>query len=140
MTGTSSEAGQFEKGVAQSARKLALWTGAWLVSLAIATFGSILVWESSLTLKIVSILINFNIGIAAIRANVRHIQSLDEMMQRVHLEAMGMAMGISIVTGISLSVLSTSDVLPFKVDISILVALMGLVYGIGTAVGMRRYR
>ena len=62
------------------------------------------------------------------------------MMQRVHLEALGMATGIAIVTGISLSVLSTSQVLPFKVDISILVMLLGLVYGIGTAVGMRRYK
>ena len=140
MTGTSSEAGQFEKGVAHSTRNLAIWTGAWLVTLAIATFGSILVWDSSLTLKLASILINFAIGIGTIKANIRHIQSLDEMMQRVHLEAMGMAMGIAIVAGISLSVLSTSEVLPFKVDISIIVALLGLVYGIGTAVGMRRYK
>ncbi len=140
MNELSSEAGHFEKGVAQSTRQLAIWTGAWLVSLAIATFGSILVWDSSLTLKIVSILINFVIGIGTIRANIRHIQSLDEMMQRVHLEALGMATGIAIVAGISLSVLSTSQVLPFKVDISILVMLLGLVYGIGTAVGMRRYK
>ncbi|MDJ0918723.1 MAG: hypothetical protein QNJ05_13230 [Woeseiaceae bacterium] len=140
MTGTSSEAGQFEKGVAQSTKKLAIWTVAWLISLAIATFGSTLVWDSSLTLKIASILINFVIGIGTIKANIRHIQSLDEMMQRVHLEALGMATGIAIVAGISLSVLSTSEVLPFKVDISILVMLLGLVYGIGTVVGMRRYK
>ncbi len=140
MTGTSSEAPHFKKGVAQSTRQLAIWTVAWLVSLAIATFGSTLVWDSSLTLKLSSILINFLIGIGTIKANVRHIQSLDEMMQRVHLEAMGMAMGIAIVAGISLSVLSTAEVLPFKVDISVIVMLLGLVYGIGTVVGMRRYK
>ena len=140
MTGTSSEAPHFKKGVAQSTRQLAIWTVALLVSLAIATFGSTLVWDSSLTLKLSSILINFLIGIGTIKANVRHIQSLDEMMQRVHLEAMGMAMGIAIVAGISLSVLSTAEVLPFKVDISVIVMLLGLVYGIGTVVGMRRYK
>lgn len=140
MTGTSSEAPHFKKGVAQSTRQLAIWTVAWLVSLAIATFGSTLVWDSNLTLKLSSILINFLIGIGTIKANVRHIQSLDEMMQRVHLEAMGMAMGIAIVAGISLSVLSTAEVLPFKVDISVIVMLLGLVYGIGTVVGMRRYK
>ena len=140
MTGTTSEAGHFEKGVAQSTRKLAIWTGAWLVTLAIATFGSALVWDSSLALKLASILINFAIGIGTIKANIRHIQSLDEMMQRVHLEAMGIAMGISIVAGITLSVLSSSDVIPFKVDISIIVMLLGLVYGIGTVIGMRRYK
>ncbi|MDJ0759295.1 MAG: hypothetical protein QNJ19_07845 [Woeseiaceae bacterium] len=140
MTGTSSEAPHFKKGVAQSTRQLAIWTVAWLVSLAIATFGSTLVWDSNLTLKLSSILINLLIGIGTIKANVRHIQSLDEMMQRVHLEAMGMAMGIAIVAGISLSVLSTAEVLPFKVDISVIVMLLGLVYGIGTVVGMRRYK
>ncbi len=140
MTGTSSETGHFEKSVAHSTRKLGLWTAAWLVTLAIATFGSTLVWHSSLALKLASISLNFAIGIGTIFANIRHIQSLDEMMQRVHLEAMGMAMGISIVTGISLSVLSTSDVLPFKVDISIMVMILGLVYGVGTVVGMRRYK
>ena len=140
MNETASEAGRFAKGVAQSTRKLAIWTGAWVVTVAIATFGSILVWDSSLVLKLASIALNFAIGIGTIRANIRHLQSLDEMMQRVHLEAMGMSLGLSVITGISLSILASSDVIPFKVDVSIMVALMGLIYGIGTFVGMRRYK
>lgn len=140
MSNSSSNTSQWEKGVADSTKKLALWTGAWLITLAIATFGSILVWESSLALKVISIGVNFVIGIGAIRANIRHIQSLDEMMQRVHLQAMGMAMGISIVAGITYSVLDTSDVIPFHAEISHVVALTGLVYGIGTMLGLRRYQ
>ncbi len=140
MNETASAAGHFEKGVAQSTRKLAIWTGAWVVTVAIATFGSILVWDESLVLKFASIALNFAIGIGTIRANIRHLQSLDEMMQRVHLEAMGMALGLSVITGISLSILASSEVIPFEVDVSIMVALMGLIYGIGTFVGMRRYK
>ena len=140
MSNATSNTSQWEKGVAHSTRKLAIWTGAWVVSVAVATFGSILVWDESLLLKLASISLNFAIGLGAIRANIRHIQSLDEMMQRVHLEAMGMALGLSIISGISLSILSSSDVIPFKVDISIMVALMGLIYGVGTFVGMWRYK
>ena len=140
MTTDTTSGSQWEQGVRNSTRQLGLWTLAWLITLAVATFGSLLVWESSLTLKLGSILLNFVIGIGTIRANIRHIQSLDEMMQKVHLQAMGMAMGISIVAGITLSVLGTSEVLPVKADISLLVALTGLVYGIGTVVGMRSYK
>lgn len=140
MTTETSGGSQWEQGVRHSTRQLAIWTLAWLVTLAVATFGSLLLWESSLTLKLASILLNFVIGLGTIRANIRHIQSLDEMMQKVHLQAMGMAMGISIVAGITLSVLGSTDVLPFEADISLLVALTGLVYGIGTAIGMRSYK
>ena len=140
MTDATSEAGNWKRGVAHSTRQLAIWTGAWLVSLAVATFGSLLLWESSVMLTLASILLNFAIGIGTIRANIRHIHSLDELMQKVHLQALGMAVGIAIVTGISLSVLESTKLLPFKADITIMVVILGLAYGIGTAVGMRRYR
>lgn len=140
MSNSSAKTSQWQKGVAESTKKLAIWTGAWVVSVAVATFGSILVWDSSLMLKLASISLNFAIGIGTIRSNIRHLKSLDELMQRVHLEAMGMALGLSVVTGISLSILASSEVIPFKVDVSIMVAMMGLIYGIGTFVGMRRYK
>ena len=140
MSNSTSNTSQWEKGVANSTKKLAIWTGAWLVSCAVATFGSILVWESSIALKIISIGVNFAIGLGAIRANIHHIQSLDEMMQKVHLQAMGIAMGISIVAGISYSQLDISDVIPFDAEIGHLVALTGLVYGISTMLGLRRYQ
>ena len=89
MSNSTSSTSQWQKGVADSTKTLAMWTGAWVITCAVATFGSILVWESSVALKTVSIGLNFAIGLGAIRANIRHIQSLDEMMQRVHLQAMG---------------------------------------------------
>jgi hypothetical protein len=115
---------------AKRARELAVWTALWVISLALATFGSTLLWESSL-LSVLAVLVNLAMGVGMIVANIRYLKSLDELLQRIQLQAMALALGIGVVAGLSYSVLDLTDLVAFDGDIGFLVLLMSFTY-IGT--------
>lgn len=122
----------------QSTRRLAAWTGAWLATLAIASFGPLLLWTST-PLTIVAIVVNLGFGAGMILANKRHLQGLDELQQKIQLEAMALTLGIALVLGLGYSLLDVTDVIPFDAEISYLVMLMGFTCGAAVAICRRRY-
>ena len=119
--------------------RLATWTTLWVVTLAIATFGPTLLWEST-PLTVLAVLVNLVSGAGMIWANIRWIKGLDELMQRIQLEAMAIALGVGVIGGLSYSLLDLTDLIAFDADIGHLVMLIGLIYLGGTIVGARRFR
>ncbi len=120
--------------------RLGFWTGAWLVTMAVATFGPILIWPANKWLTTLLILLNLGAGFGMILANKRHLQGLDEMHQKIQLEAMALALGVGLVVGLGYSTLDVTDVIAFDAEISHLVILIGLTYGAGVFIGRRKYR
>ena len=119
--------------------RLGYWTAAWLVTMAVATFGPILVWESK-ALSLLCILVNLGVGFGMILANKRHLKGLDEMHQKIQLEAMALALGVSLVVGLSYSLLDITNLIAIDAEIAFLVMLTGLTYLSGVFAGHRRYR
>jgi len=116
------------------------WTGAWLVTMAVATFGPLFLWHSNAVLTTVAIVTNLGTGFGMIVANKRHLKGLDEMHQKIQLEAMALALGVGLVVGLSYSLLDVTNLVAFDAEISHLVILTGLTYGATVAAGIRRYR
>jgi len=125
---------------AKNTVRLGYWTGAWLLTMAVATFGPILIWNFNKFLTILFVLINLGIGFGMIVANKRHLQGLDEMHQKIQLEAMALSLGVGLVIGLSYSTLDITNFIAFDAEISHLVIVMGLTYGAGVAAGIKRYR
>ena len=121
-------------------KNLAVWTGAWLVTLAIATFGSLLIWPESQILKTTTLLLNLLVGIGVIFANKRHLRGLDELQQKIHLDAMAMSLGVGLIAGCSYSTMDVVNLISFDAEISHLVMLIGLTYLVGVILGTRRYQ
>ena len=132
------------KSTVELARKntinLAIWTGAWVLSLAISTFGSLLIWKENNAVIIIGILLNFIVGIGMIFANIRHFKGLDELQQKIQLEAMGFTLGLSVVAGIAYSSLDQTNIISYNAEISHLVILIGITYFTGVLIGTSRYR
>lgn len=126
----------------RSTVKLAIWTGLWVITMAIGTFGPKFVWGESgnqwLTGAV--IFINFSIGLVMIYVNIEHLKSLDELMQKIQLEAMGIALGIGVVGGLTFSLMDITDVIPFDAEIGFLVILISLTYLTAYFLGYRRYQ
>jgi hypothetical protein len=108
-------------------KNLAAWTMAWLLSTAVATFGPIAVWDN-IVMSVLAIIINLLVGIGMIRANVSLFATYDELQKEIHLKATGITLGLSLVLGISYSLLDISDVMAGDAEISVLVGLMGIIY------------
>lgn len=120
--------------------RLAIWTGLWLAAMALASFGPEFVWNSNQILTIAAIILNLGIGIGMIMANIQHLKVLDEMMQKIQLEAMGLSLGIGVVGGLCYELLDTTNIITFNAEISHLVILIALSYLAAIFVGYRRYQ
>ena len=124
----------------QNTKRLAVWTGAWLVTMAVAVFGPQLVWESNSTLTFLALAANLIVGTGMILANKTHLQGLDELQQRIQLEAMALALGVGLVLGLAYSTADITNLIQFDAEISHLVMLIGLTYLAGIFLGRRKYQ
>ena len=124
----------------ENVKMLAVSTTIWLITMAIAAFGPTLLWDNQASITLLAIALNLIAGLFVIKSNLQYWNSLDEMIQRVHLNAMGIALGLGIVGGLSFSLLETSDIIQTEFDLSFMVILMSLSYLISIIVGMKRLR
>lgn len=140
MTRVSSTDDVWSATVRTNTRQLGLWTAAWVATMAIANFGPRFVWDEVGWISALAIAINLAIGAGMVLANIRHLKSLDEMHQRVQLEAMGLSLGVGLVVGLAYSNLDVTNLIGFDAEISHVVMLMALTYLAGTVAGLRKYR
>lgn len=92
------------------------------------------------TLRVVIALVPVIPILFVIRALVRYILDADELVQRLHLEALAIAAGVVAVASLIGGFLAAAEVI--KIDGSILVwvfPVIALVFGIARAFGERRY-
>jgi hypothetical protein len=126
--------------VQRQTRRLGLWTAAWVATMALANFGPRFVWGEGDAITALAIAVNLAVGAGMVLANIRHLKSLDELQQKVQLEAMGLSLGVGLIVGLAYSNLDVTGLIGFHAQISHLVMLMALTYLAGTVVGLRKYR
>ncbi len=119
---------------------LGYWTGSWVTTMAIASFGQIYLWKKNTALTILFIAINTMVGIGMILMNRKYINDLDEMQRKVSLDAMAIALGVGVVGGLSYSMLDQANVIAFDAEIAHLVMLIGITYMIAIFIGNNRYK
>ncbi len=140
MNNTDPASGGWHANVRRQTVRLAYWTVAWVVTMAIATFGPLHIWTEGSALTPIAIVINLLIGFGMIWANKEHLRSLDEMQQRIQLEAMGIALGVGLVVGLAYSNLDISNLISADAEISYLVIVVALTYLASVFIGTRKYR
>jgi len=139
MNEPASAASNWKTRTNSSLLNLAGWTGAWVLTTALATFGPEFLW-SARWLTLTAILVNLGIGLGMIRSNIRYLKVIDEMMQKIQLEAMGLALGVGVVAGLSYSMLDSTDLISGHAEIGFVVLLMGLIYLVSVIIGTQRYQ
>ncbi|MEJ2584967.1 MAG: hypothetical protein P8Z38_07955 [Robiginitalea sp.] len=123
----------------QNQGRLAIWTFAWTASTALAAFGPQFIWDDSMGLTALAILLNVSIGIGMILANRRLIEGLDELERKIHLESLALTLGLTLIVGIGYSLLDSTNLIPWDAEISFLVIFMGLCYLAAVIVNQKRY-
>jgi hypothetical protein len=140
MNSKKTQPGGWEANTAKNTAQLRNWTTAWVLTMALANFGPKFIWEMNTTISFLVILLNMAIGFGMILANKRHLNGLDELHQKVQLEAMAVSLGVGLVIGLSYSSLDVTNVISFDAEISHLVIIMSLTYLAGMLRGFRKYR
>lgn len=125
-----------KKGIPQ----LAIWTFAWVASMALASLGPLFLWEDNSILTLMAIGLNVILGIVMILVNRNYFEHLDELQRKIQLEAMAITLGLAVVLGLAYSLLDQSNIINYDADISHLVILIGITYLVATFLGTRRYQ
>lgn len=120
--------------------RLAVWTVTWTLSTALATFGSLFLWEGHQVLTALSIALNIGIGIGMVMANRRLLEGSDELEKKIQMEAMALTLGLTLIVGIAYNIMDTTNIIPWDSEISFLVVFMALFYITAIAFNTRRYR
>ena len=123
-----------------STAKLGFWSTAWVLSMALTNFGPRFIWDLNISLTGIAVLLNLALGLKMVLANIAHIKALDEMQQRIQLNAMGITLGLSLVVGLTYSNLDVLELITFHADIAHLVIFMGLTHIIAIFIGNRKYQ
>ena len=107
---------------------------------ALVTFGTEYIWQSNKLFTSLAILVNVVIGFGMILAVKRYLKGLDEMQQKIQLDAMALSLGVGLVIGLGYSSMGQTNLIPFEPEISHMIMLMSLTYIAGIFAGLRKYR
>ncbi|MGB5630107.1 MAG: hypothetical protein WBM45_11860 [Woeseiaceae bacterium] len=120
--------------------RLKIWTAAWVLTSAFAAFGPKLAWDFSTLPTIGAQLLNLGTGIGMIVATRRYVLGLDELQQKIFLQAGALTLGVGLVCGLSYELLEDVRLISFEPEIPHLVMLMCITFLVSTVAGYRRYR
>lgn len=119
--------------------RLAIWTLAWLATLALATFGPNSWWHEPVA-SWAAVALNLAVGIGWIVAHARYLRGIDELQRKIMQDALTVTLGFGWVGGFAYVVADGAELIAGDVDLAVFPALLGVVYMITIAVGHLRYR
>ena len=116
------------------------WTMAWLVTTALVKFGTLYIWQSNKLFTGLAILLNVIIGLGMVLAVKRYLVGLDEMQQKIQMDAMALSLGVGLVIGLGYQNMGQTNLIPFEAEVSHMIMLMSITYIVGIFAGLRKYR
>ena len=124
----------------KNTKELRLWIPAWTLSMAIATFGPQFLWNEKSVGTLLAIIVNLILGIRMILANRKFINSGDELQKKIHLESLGLTLGLAVIVGLSYSLLDQKNLISGDAEISVLVLFIGITYLVTMTINNRKYK
>ncbi|RTE86799.1 hypothetical protein EYQ95_09190 [Lysobacter sp. N42] len=116
------------------------WTLAWVLSLALLAFGPKFVWDFAVGYSIAVIVVNLFCGYKMIMANKMMLEGLDELQRKLHMNAMAISLGVSMIFGAVYGLLEGIRLIDFHPNPSSILVVMGLSYVISLLIGTRKYQ
>ena len=115
------------RGLNSTAKGLSIFTGIWVASVALLTFGPKVWWEYHVLTTLLAIALNLLTGAMMLLAFFRHLKSMDELQRQTHLEAMALTLGITMLFTVVYGSLPTAQLLADTHPTNILF-VMGITY------------
>ena len=116
-----------------------LWIFVWMATFVAADKAEAYEWYTAGSLSLLAIAINAVIGLTVIVTYMRFLKELDEMQQKIQLNALALAMGIGLVGSVSYSLMVSAGIVAAP-DIAVVIALLGGGYSAGLVIGRARYQ
>ncbi len=139
MNNTASDSGGWENSKSGKTARLAAWTFAWLLTTALIAFGPKFLWDYAVIWSALAVVLNLAVGVGMILANRQQLRSMDELEQKIFLDAAVMTLGVGLVFAGAYQLMGDIRLLPFEPQIAHLMIVMSLTFLIGMLLGHRKY-
>ncbi len=123
-----------------STRRLCQWHGLWAAATLLMAFGPGFVWHRTLWLTLLAAALDVAMGVGMILATKAYVMGLDELQQKIFLNALGIAVGVGLIVGVPWTVMDAYRVIRFHANFGLLVVLQGLTFLASLLYGTWRYR
>ena len=140
MDKPKADSNDFATNIKKSSVRNLYWAAAWVATTAVAAFGPRLIWNFATLPTILGVLINLGVGFGMILQTKRHVQALDELGQKIFLDAAAFTLGVGLVCGLSYELLEDIRLISSEPEIGHLIMLMALTFMVGMIAGHRKYR
>lgn len=97
-------------------------------------------WQEANTVTVIAFAIAVLVGIGMVIVNKHYLKDVDELHQKVMLEAMGITLGVPVTVGIPYALLVDYGIAPIDDWFPYLIILMSLTFIASVIAGMRRYK
>src|ERR1700753_4046435 len=104
------------------------WDAAWGAATALMAFGPKFLWNKTLVFTLLAVGLDVAVGVGMILANKKYVAELDELQQKVYLNALGITVGVALIAGVPFSVMDFYHVISFRAEIWHLLMLMTLTF------------
>ena len=121
-------------------KRLVGWNGAWVAATFLMLLGPKVLWNNALGFTLPAVGLDVAVGVGMVLATKKYVMELDELQRKVFLNALGIAMGVGLITGVPLSAMDAYHVIPFHANIGLLVIIIGLAFLVSFVYGTWRYR
>lgn len=140
MAQSKSQENGYHSRIYASTLRLLGWNAAWLAATALMKFGPRLLWSQASVLTLLAVGLDVAVGIGMVLAYKTYIADLDELQQKVHLNALAITAGVAVIGGVPFSVMGLYQVISFHAEIWHLLLLVGLTFISSFAYCNWRYR
>ena len=120
-------------------KSLGLWSWSWVATMAFATFGPQFIWDDQIALTAIAIILNLAIGVLMILANRKVFNHYDELERKLHLESLALTLGLTVVVGLTYSLLDQTNLISFDAEIANLVLFVGITERVTFFINRKRY-
>jgi hypothetical protein len=120
--------------------RLFRWTGAWAAATALMAAGPGFLWKKALGFTLLAVGLDVAVGVGLILAHKKYLDELDELQRKVQLNSLAITAGVALIVAVPYSVMDAYHVIPFHANMSHLVMLMSVTFGVCNLYGTKRYR
>ena len=140
MDKPKADSNDFATNIKKSSVRTLYWSAAWMATTAVAALGPRLIWNFATLPTILGVLINLGVGYGMIVSTNRSLQGLDELGQKIFLDAAAFTLGVGLVCGLNYDLLKHIRLISFQPEIGHLIILMGVTFMARMIASHRKYR